>query len=170
MQRETKTMLVATMFAWIPYAAVAWGYKALTDGDAKSFWYALAALIALRLFFGVIETLGDILLWRMYGKRTTVKEYLDILQNNKMPQREYAESDLDDYLHRIQEEAKYPDPIRKVAREVEWALRALERVGFLTGRRVRSAAIEAYDRYSPKSAAPPYDGSSAAKHDALFDS
>ncbi len=45
-------MVITMLFAWVPYVAVAWGYKVLTDGDAKTSWYALGALYAVRLFFG----------------------------------------------------------------------------------------------------------------------
>ena len=168
MQRDTKNLLVGMAFSWVPYVAVAWGYKWYTDGDSRSFWYALIALIVLRAFFSIIETLGSVLLWRVYGRRTTMQEYLEILRSNKMPGRHYAEEDHADYLTRIQEQSDQPEGIRKVAREIEWALQALERVGFLTGRRVHSAAEDAFNLYSPKSQAPTYDTSVAAKRDALF--
>lgn len=63
---DTRSQIILTLFAWVPYVLVSWGYAKLSDG---SFWSALGVLVAVRLFFGAIETLGSVLAWRLYGKK-----------------------------------------------------------------------------------------------------
>ena len=52
---DTKTWAIRLVFSLVLYVAAAWGWKALTDGDAAVFWTALAWLVGIRLWFALVE-------------------------------------------------------------------------------------------------------------------
>jgi hypothetical protein len=169
---DTKSTIIVMLLAWVPYSAVAWGYMVLTDGTAKTFWYALGTLVAARLFFSIIEGLGGILSWRIYGKRVAVQRSLAILRANNFPKRRYAEEDFQNYLAGIEDDPECPESVKKGANEIQLVLSAFERFGILLGMRMHSAAEAAFDLYSPKSEAPAYGESSETKRgplDSLFE-
>jgi hypothetical protein len=169
--RDTKSTIIAMLFAWVPYTAVAWGFMALTDGRAKTFWYALGALLAVRLFFSIIEGLGGILSWRIYGRRFAVQRALAVLGANNFPKRKYAEEDFQTYLDAIKDDPECQESVRKGANEIQLVLSAFERFGILLGMRMHSASEVAFDVYSPKSEAPAYAESGETERgplDALF--
>lgn len=143
-----RTIIVAT-FSFIPYLLVSWGYMVLVNGGSRQLWGALGVLIAIRLFFSLIETLGSILYWRLYGKTLTVNKFLELLQTNNYPKREYQQDDVLAYLHRIQE-GPYADPIKRSAREMYFLLSTFESMGILLGMRTYDAAEVALGLYSSK--------------------
>src|SRR6266436_4341709 len=110
---DTKSTIIVMLLAWVPYSAVAWGYKVLTDGTAKTFWYALGTLVGVRLFFSIIEGLGGILTWRVYGKRVAVQGPLAILRANNFPKRRYKEEDFQDYLAGIADDPECTESVKK---------------------------------------------------------
>jgi hypothetical protein len=146
--------LIVTVFAWIPYILVVWGYTKLTDGDAQTFWIALAVLLGVRLFFYVIETAGSILCWRLYRRHIAVDKALTWLKRNNFPQREYKHDDLSNYLARIEDSPEYSEPLRKAAHELYSALCFIEELGILVGARSWAAWNAALDIYAPSSRAP----------------
>jgi hypothetical protein len=159
---DTKARLIAAGFAWVPYLAVSWGYSALTDGTAKMFWYALGALLAARLFFSIIETLGSVLTWRVYGRRIAINRFLTFLRDNKFPQRKFAHDDIGNYLARIEDNYSADTALVKAAAsELRRSLATFESMGFLVSMRMYSAIDDALELYSPKEKAPVF-GSSAA--------
>jgi len=151
---ETKAYVIMWLFAWVPYAAVAWGYKVLTEGDAKTFWYALGALVAIRTFFSVIETIGNILAWRLYAKRATVQKTLTMLRAQKFPKRQFASDDFTGHLARVEDDPEYAEAVRRDAHDYKLALYTYEQLGILSGMRMNSAFEAAFDLYSPQSEAP----------------
>ena len=85
--------LMIAAFAAIPYGLVTWGYTVFTDGDVQAFWVALGVLLGIRLFFSLIEMLGGVLYWRLYGRRIVLSNALKFLKTNGFPPRESTPSD-----------------------------------------------------------------------------
>ena len=151
---DTRSQLIMMMFALIPYAGVSWAYVALTNGSAKDFWIAFGILLAVRLFFSIIETLGSVLSWNVYGKKTLVERYVAYFRSKNFPPRKYADDDFLNYLARLDGDAQVAASVRASAKELEGGLVACEGIGILVGMRMHAAAEAALDVYSPRSAAP----------------
>ena len=146
-----KPQLVTFGFAMVPYLLVSWGYTKLTDGDTKRFWIALGVLLGVRLFFGLIEILGGVLAWRLYGKKSMVEKALEMFRSNKFPMREYSHDNLGNYLARIEDSDEVSLTVKRAAKDLETVLGMFENLGILVGARIYSATETALDLYSPKS-------------------
>ena len=134
-------------FALIPYVFLSWGYAQIMD---ENFWKVLGFLIAARLFFTVIETIGSIFSWRTYGKKKIVQLNLNILQFNNFPKREFEHDDFSNYLARIEIGDESSVQLKAVAKNWEQSLAFFEHTGILIGMRMHAAADDALDIYSPK--------------------
>jgi hypothetical protein len=66
---DTKTWAIRCAFSLLVYAAAAWGWKALTNGDGGVFWAALAWLVGIRLWFSLVDAMGGWIAWLIYTKR-----------------------------------------------------------------------------------------------------
>ena len=152
--------IIMSLFAWVPYVLVSWGYSKLTH---DSFWLALGVLLVIRIFFSIIETLGSVLTWRLYGRAKMVEINLSTLRNNNFPKRQYAHDDFGSYLSRIENdyEKNYPEQLKAVARQWDQTLVQSESFGILLGMRMHAAAEEALNIYSPKAEAPIFGDASA---------
>lgn len=150
---DTRAHIIMGLFTFIPYFIVSWAYMALVDGRAGQFWSAFGVLVAVRLFFSIIETLGSILSWRLYGRKFMVSKFLGFLRVNNFPKREYAHDDFSNYLARI-EEGPYTASVKASAKEIYFILSTFESMGILLGMRMHSASDVALDAYSPRSEAP----------------
>jgi hypothetical protein len=137
----------------VPYLLVSWGYTELTNGDPKTFWTALGVLFGARIFFGIIETLGSILSWRLYGKKFMVRQMFEILQANKFPKRFYSHDDILNYLARIEDSEEMSPSMKSAAKQLEFLLATFENLGILAGARMYAATEAALETYSPRSAA-----------------
>lgn len=145
--------LTVARFAAIPYILVTWGYTKLTGGDTKAFWVALGALLGIRLFFLIIETLGDVLSWRLYRRGIAVGNAIAFLKANGYPPRKYSHDDFLNYLARIQGDSEYPETLRTSALQMERILAAFEQLGILGGARAWTVFDAALDLYAPKTQA-----------------
>jgi len=134
-------------FAWVPYVVLSWICAQLIDSN---FWNVLGVLIAARLFFSTIETIGSIFSWRLYGKKKIVQLYLDILQNSNFPKREVESDNFLTHLNRIENNDDYSLQLKVAAKHWEQSLFFYENTGILIGMRMNAAADEAFDIYSPK--------------------
>lgn len=134
-------------FVWVPYALVSWGYAHFSGG---SFWSSLVVLLAVRLSFSVIETLGSIVAWRLYGKRKMIETNLNLLHANNFPVAQYAQSDFLNYLNHIEHEEDYSQQLKMAAIQWKQTLAFYEDVGILLGMRMHTAADEALKIYLPK--------------------
>lgn len=157
---DTRSRIIMSLFSFVPYLLVSWAYMALVDGGASQIWTAFGVLVAVRLFFSVIETLGSVLSWRLYGKQVMVNKFLQLLRVNNFPKRHYAHDDLLNYLARI-EDGPYPTSLKASAKEIELLLSTFESMGILLGMRMYSASEAALDAYSPKSEAPIFGANAA---------
>ena len=66
----------------------------MMDGEASTFWKVLLALFVLRAFFGLIDALGGILKWRLWGRKALVANALNWFTTRQFPQRKYADDDI----------------------------------------------------------------------------
>ena len=153
----TKMQIISSMFAFVPYVLVTWGYTVFTGGGMNDFWKTLGFIFAVRAFFGMIETIGGILAWRIYGKKKMVHKFVKFLRNNNFPMREYAHDDLGNYLARLDDEEKYNQAIRHRANEVSRSRELAESMGIFPSMRYESAWDAALEIYSPKERAPHLD-------------
>src|SRR6266851_5065447 len=102
---DAKSGLIITLiFSFVPYLLVAWGYTKFTSGNAETFWTAMAVLLITRLLFSVIEFLGSILSWRLYGRKQLVDRVVSWLRINNFPKRYYHHDDFSNYLGRVEED------------------------------------------------------------------
>lgn len=152
---NTKPQLITAGFSLVPYLLVSWGYAELTDGTRKTLWVAFGVLVGVRLFFGLIETLGSVLSWRLYGKKQMVQKMLGVLQTNKFPKRFYFHDDILNYLARIEDSEEISHSVKSAAKQLEFLLATFENLGILAGARMYSATEAALEMYSPRSAAKP---------------
>ena len=150
---DTRSHIIMVLFAWIPYVFVSWGYAKLTG---SGFWPTLGVLFAVRFFFGVIETLGSILAWRVYGKQKMIERNLSLLRANNFPKRQYAHDDFQNYLGRIEGDEAYSQQLKIAAKQWYQVLAFFETSGILLGMRMHAAANDALDIYSPKREAPAF--------------
>lgn len=151
--KDARTNTTIALFSFVPYLLVSWSYMELVDGGLTQFWGAIGALIAIRLFFSVIETLGSIFSWSLYGKKLMIGKFLVLLKTNKFPKREYQHDDFLAYLARI-EAGPYADSIKTSAKEIYFFLSTFESMGILLGMRMHGASEAALEAYSPKADAP----------------
>lgn len=158
---DTRSRVIVALFAFVPYALVAWGYMALTNGAAKDFWAALGVLVGVRIFFSIIETLGGVLTWHLYSKRLVIGKNLEFLRANGFPKRKYSHDDFLSYLVRIEDDPEQPTALRTAAREMHSVLGSCENMGILLGMRMHCAAEAALEIYSPKAEVPAYGASAA---------
>jgi hypothetical protein len=145
--------LMIAAFAAIPYGLVTWGYTAFTDGDVQAFWVALGVLLGIRLFVSLIEMLGSVLSWRLYGRRIALGNAIKFLKANGFPPREYEHDSLLAYLARIQDGPEYASPLRAAAVETERLLTFIEQLGIVMGARTWEVWCAALDIYAPRSRA-----------------
>lgn len=138
---------ITLVFAWIPYVLLSWGYAQIMDGD---FWKVLGVLIAVRLFFSVVETIGSIFSWRLYGKKKIVELNVNFLRSNNFPNRLLEHDDFLSYLIGIENNEEYSLQLKILATNWKNLLLFFENTGILMGVRMNAAADEALDLYSPK--------------------
>src|SRR5688572_28798645 len=127
--------LIISVFTLIPYLLVAWSFAVMTDGDGETstFWKALLVLILLRTFFAVIDTLGEVLRWRLWGRKLFVAHALNWLTSRQFPQRKYADDNMGNYLARIEQDPEQPLALRMAVAELERMFLVYEEFGILVG-------------------------------------
>lgn len=152
---DMRSQIIIVMLSFlVPYSLVAWAFIAMTNGKANDFWVALGVLFALRAFFGIVETLGGILHWHLYGKRMVVDKYVEFLRTHGFPKRNSTHDGLLAYLVRIEDDQEQSASMRTAATYMHTVLSACEEVGILPGSRMHSAMKAALEIYSPKAQAP----------------
>ena len=106
--RTRKQDFIVSAFTLVPYLLVAWGFTALTDGEASTFWKALLVLFVLRTCFALIDTLGGVLRWRLWGRKVLVAHALNWFTSRQFPQRKYADDNMGNSLARIEQDPEQP--------------------------------------------------------------
>lgn len=139
------------VFACVPYVLASWGCAKFSE---VGFWPALGGIVAIRLLFGIVETLGSALAWHLYGKNQMIERNLSMLRSNNYPKRRFAHDDFLNYLSRLEEDDACPQQIKIAAKQWEQALAFFEGSGILLGMRMHAAADDALNIYSPKLDAP----------------
>lgn len=146
-QGQIRHELILGAFSWLPYVLVAW---IAAEALEESFWGALVVLFSARLFFTVIETLGGIVRWRLYGRSKMVESTLATLRSYRFPQRDPLDGDFSNYIARVEADERQGVNLRLAARELSTIPRVFAHVGMLAEARVHSAHDEALERYSPR--------------------
>lgn len=150
--KDTHANIMIALFSVVPYLLVSWAYMEFANGGTKEFWTAFGVLIAVRLFFSVIETLGSIVSWRIFGKKLMVDKLLRLLRENNFPKREYRHDNFMGYLSRV-EGGPYAESVKTSAKEIYFLLATYESMGILLGMRMHAASEAALEAYSPKAEA-----------------
>ena len=142
------------MFVFVVYLCVSGAVALLFDGNWLTFWTAFGVLLAIRLFFSVIETLGGVVSWRLHGKQRMTEKILGILQTTQFPPREFPHDDISAYLGKIGSGLEVTPSVKKTAAELQFMLDHVRSTGgMLAKARTYSAVNRALDIYSPSSAA-----------------
>ena len=144
---ETASAGIVFALSIIPYAAVSWAYAAFVDGGWPDFWKCFGVLSAIRFFFSVIEGVGGILVWRIYGRRVAVAHWLKFFRENNFPPKEYASDDFGNYRARLAACYRRRADAPYLASEIEVLLLSYEHRGILIGMRMHAAIEEAFRRY-----------------------
>jgi hypothetical protein len=152
MHRNFKTQFIGNLIASAPYLLVIWGVVALVP--SVSFWEALVLLIGGRFTIGLVETLGLILSWQIYGREKAVIDFVAVLHHNKFPGRYCKGDDFLNYLARIENDDTVGAEVRQSAREMGSLLGMYESVGILQGARMHNVSERALEAYSPRATAP----------------
>lgn len=142
-------LLLGIISSLLPNLVLAWIYKALTDGNWKSFCIAFAALIGIRLFFWVVDTTFRIVTWKLYRKRFVVQKILDDFRRFNFPMRQDPKEDWLMYLQRIQETESLPFTARRAAALMEGQMDLHDKAGVVVGMQsegAMEAALEAWTR------------------------
>jgi hypothetical protein len=82
--REDFTDLIEGGLALSPYAIVAWGMSYLTT---LTIWQVVGGLVVVRLLYAILDSLGVVLSWWLYGRRTKAKTIAKYLRDNEFPSR-----------------------------------------------------------------------------------
>jgi hypothetical protein len=146
---ETVLPWIGFGLAMVPYVAVAWGYTYFTNGRQPEFWQALGILLAIRLFFSIIESIGQFLAWRIFVRRHTVAQLVGLLRSSKFPPKRYFDDDFSNYCARLladQPSKSEPDYIRH-AQEIQTLLLTQEQRGIVAGMRMHAAMETAFEQY-----------------------
>jgi hypothetical protein len=148
MKRPELISLITASIAFVPYLLLAWAAcKLLNDTE---FWEALGWLLGLRLFFGVVETIGGILAWRVYGRRVSSGIFAQALREGKFPQRYDIYADADEYFDQVVADQSQPVDMRVAAGAFIGSMKAYRSVGLLFGLRIGGAWEAALELHSPK--------------------
>lgn len=107
-------------------------------------------LVGVRLFFSIIESIGSVLCWRLYGRKIAVGNALTFLKANEFPARNDMQDDFLGYIARIQDDPQYSEKLRKAATDIERMLLLIEQLGIVVGSRAHSTFDAALARYARK--------------------
>jgi hypothetical protein len=152
MHRDFKTQFIGNLIASAPYLLVIWGVVALVP--SVSFWEALVLVIGSRFMIGLVETLGLILSWQVYGREKAVMDFVALLHHNRFPARYNKGDDFLNYLGSIDNDDTLDPDVRQSAREMGSLLGMYESMGILQGARMHNASERALEAYSPRATAP----------------
>jgi hypothetical protein len=152
MYRDFKTQFIGNLIASAPYLLVVGAVAALLP--SVSFWQALLLLIGIRFTIGLVETLGLVLAWRVYGREKAVIDFVALLHYNRFPGRYCKDDDFLRYLARIENDDTLDPDVRHSGREMGSLLGMYESMGMLQGARMHNVSERALEAYSPRSNAP----------------
>ena len=91
--------------------------------------------------------------WLLFGRRNTIRGFIDVLRENQFPPRFNKHDDFLNYLARI-EGGSYSESLKGAANEFERVLGAIEAQGIIAGARIHAASEAALEAYSPRQNAP----------------
>ena len=119
-----------------------------------SIWGALVLVVGTRFMIGLVETLGLIFSWQVYGREKAVMNFVAVLHHNEFPGRYTKGDDFLHYLARIEDDDALDAHVRQSAREIGSLLKMYETIGLLQGARMHNVSERALEAYSPRANAP----------------
>jgi hypothetical protein len=144
---EQISALIVLAISLIPYAALSWGYSTFSNAGWPSFWRAFGVLVAVRAFFSIIEGIGGILVWRLYGRRIAVSQWAGYFRDNHFPPKQYFDDDFGNYCARLTTNYQRPTDLAPVVHELQTILLSYERRGMVLGMRMNDAVETAFEQY-----------------------
>lgn len=127
---------------------LAWAFTAITNGDSSAFWMAFFVLLAIRLFFYVVDAVFTALSYTLYRKKFVVRKIVEDFRRLGFPQRENLNEDWMMYLQRLEGSETVPFAIRRAAVFMQGQFDFASKSGFLLGRHSESAMEVAVDAWS----------------------
>lgn len=152
MHSDFKTQFIGNLIASAPYLFVLVGVVAFVP--SVSFWEALVLMVGIRFMIGLVETLGLIFSWQVYGREKAVMNFVAVLHHNEFPGRYSKGDDFLNYLARIENDDTLDAHVRQAAREMGSLLKMYETIGLLQGARMHNVSERALEAYSPRANAP----------------
>src|ERR1043166_3241783 len=113
---------------------LAWAFTAFTNGNSTTFWIAFVALLGIRLFFSLVDTIFNALSFSLYRKKFVVRKIVDDFRRFEFPRRENLNEDWLMYLKRLQESETVPFAVRRAAAFIEGQMEVADKTGFVVGR------------------------------------
>jgi hypothetical protein len=152
---KPRSVALLLLFSFGPYLAVSWAWVEVVEGGHGSIWGAFLVLVALRLFFSLIESVGAWLGWHFYGREETIRRMVEVFRGISFPKRLFREDDLSDHLSRLNEDETLPCATRITVREMQAVQAFYGAHGLVYALRMNDAADRAFQRYSPANAGVP---------------
>lgn len=100
-KQQMKTGLVTTLVSSVFYGGIAWGVTKLIDGGRKEFFWTLGILVAIRWAYAFLEFVVGVIVWRIYGRRNMVTNFVTIMRDGNLPRRVYCNDHITNYFSRI---------------------------------------------------------------------
>lgn len=140
--------LLAFLSPLLQNMVLAWVFTAITNGNSATFWTAFVVLVAIRLFFYLVDAIFNALSFTLYRKRYVVRKLVEDFRRFGFPLRENLNEDWLMYLQRLQQSESIAFPVRRAAAFIEGQYEFAEKSGFLLARQSESAMEAAVDAWS----------------------
>jgi hypothetical protein len=137
--------------------------RLFSRSQSRRFWRALGVLLVARVFYSVLDGVGNTLVWRLLRRKQIIEATLATFKSLDFPMREYAADDVDAYLARIENDGNLPAEVRLAAHDLEFQLALFEKIGMIAGSRSRSAVEAAHHAYAKKFSAKEFHSNTAAE-------
>ena len=129
-----------------PDLAIAWAVMKLGDGAESTFWWTLAILWGVSLFFWFKSLLARWVLYRVWGKARLAELARNFLRQNGFPTPEPGD-DIDRYFWRVVEDEKLPVRLRLLACAEATRIEMLGQQGMLPALRAKRAYNDVLRHY-----------------------
>lgn len=163
-KEQMKAGLITTMVSSLFYGGIAWVITRFIDGGRKEFFWTLGILVTIRATYGFLEFIIGIIVWRIYGRRRMVRNFITIMREARLPKRVYCTDDIVNYLIRIIRPQRYDyragevtPEIQKVAAELNGLLDTVrDQHGMMAEMRTWDAMKRAMEIHSPSEDSPQF--------------
>jgi hypothetical protein len=88
-----------------------------------------------------------VLVWRPYGRRTAVSQWIKYFRENHFPPKQYFDDDFGNYCARLTTYYQRPSDVAHMVHELQTILLSYERRGIVLGMRMNDAVETAFEQY-----------------------